>query len=171
MQTAGVQSAEFTGAFRLVPAAVTIVTTRDQGLRFGMTATAVAPVSAEPPQILVAINKSARCGAAIVRSHVFAVNFLPADNSDLARLFSQQGLDPQSRFLPGEWVESITGSPLLRRALVSFDCEVVGCHQHGTHHVFIGRVASVARRDAAPLIYRDGSYACEQPPRQGKAAI
>jgi flavin reductase len=158
MKTGCVQSNDFTGAFRVVPAAVTIVATMNCGLRYGMTATAVAPVSADPPQILVAINKSTRCGSAIARSGVFSINFLAADDRELARLFSQPGADPQSRFLAGEWTQAVTGSPMLVGALASFDCDLVDRHSHGTHYVLIGRVAAIARHEAPPLLYLSGAY-------------
>jgi len=149
---------EFTKAFRLLPSAVTIVTTCYRGLRFGMTATAVVPVSAEPAQILVAINSSARCCGSIAHAKSFAINFLTQADADLAKLFSKSGLDHAIRFSSGDWKTHVTGSPILTSSVASFDCTLADTHNHGTHSLFVGRVLSVNSKDQLPLIYRNGAY-------------
>jgi flavin reductase (DIM6/NTAB) family NADH-FMN oxidoreductase RutF len=123
-----------------------------------MTATAVAPVSARPAQILVAINNAARCGQSIAQSKIFAVNFLSQQDAEVAQLFSRSGLAQEEKFALGEWSTGLTGAPVLTNSLAAFDCSLVESHQYGTHSIFIGSVLSVTSRQAPPLLYRDGAY-------------
>ena len=54
-----VDATAFKKGMRHLAASVTLITTRHRDLRGGLTATAVCSVSAEPPQILVCVNKTA----------------------------------------------------------------------------------------------------------------
>src|SRR5258707_8398131 len=54
-----IDAAAFKKGMRHLAASVTLITTRHRELRGGLTATAVCSVSAEPPQILVCVNKTA----------------------------------------------------------------------------------------------------------------
>ena len=54
-----VDATAFKRGMRHLAASVTLITTRHRDLRGGLTATAVCSVSAEPPQILVCVNKTA----------------------------------------------------------------------------------------------------------------
>ena len=68
--------ATFRACMRQVPGAVTVVTTVHEGTRGGLTATAVCSVSADPPQILVCVNRSSSAEAVIVAAGRFGVSFL-----------------------------------------------------------------------------------------------
>ena len=54
-----IDAAAFKKGMRHLAASVTLITTRHDGTRGGLTATAGCSVSADPPQILVCVNKSA----------------------------------------------------------------------------------------------------------------
>ena len=54
-----VDPAAFKKGMRHLAASVTLITTRHRDRRGGLTATAVCSVSAEPPQLLICVNKSA----------------------------------------------------------------------------------------------------------------
>ena len=60
-----VDVAAFRAAMARFPGAVTIVTARDGDERRGITATAVCSVSAEPPSLLVCLNKRTGTCAAV----------------------------------------------------------------------------------------------------------
>ena len=78
-----VNAEQFKLGMRGLAAAVNIVTAAHAGHRYGMTATAVCSVSAEPPTVLACINKSTATHAAIVKSEAFCINVLRADDQDL----------------------------------------------------------------------------------------
>ncbi len=144
---------------RTLAGAVNIITSLHAGHRYGMTATAVCSATAEPPTVLVCINKLAVTHDAIGKSKVFCVNVLRAEDWELSTVFSgaQTG---EGRFKNGNWTRLTTGSPALVDALVSFDCRVVKKLPHGTHTIFLGEVEQILiGKKGKPLLYSDGQYA------------
>ena len=55
---------------------VTVITTRDEEVNYGLTASAVSSLSLDPPMVLVCINKKAGTPQVISKVKVFAVNIL-----------------------------------------------------------------------------------------------
>jgi flavin reductase (DIM6/NTAB) family NADH-FMN oxidoreductase RutF len=156
-QPAGVE--QFKLGMRALAGAVNIITSVHAGQRYGMTATAVCSATADPPTVLVCVNRSTVTHKAISESGVFCVNVLRADDRELSRLFSGLGTG-EGRFRDGEWIELATGSPVLANALVSFDCRIANRLDHGTHTVFLGEVAQLQiGKRGKPLLYADGQYA------------
>src|SRR4029077_17082738 len=84
-----VEAERYRDAMRRVPAAVTIVTTQFEHEANGLTATAVCSVTADPPQVLVCVNREATAESLIAKSRRFVVNFLSEEHEDRARRFSQ----------------------------------------------------------------------------------
>src|ERR671925_1356811 len=119
-----VDAEQFKAGMRALAGAVNIITAANSGHRYGMTATAVCSASAEPPTVLVCINKLASTHAAVSKSKVFCVNVLRAEDWEVSTAFSgaQTG---DTRFKNGNWTRLATGAPVLIDALVSFDCRVV----------------------------------------------
>lgn len=146
---------EFRAAMSHQAGAVAIITVGETGARTGLTATAVASVSDDPPMLLVCVNKSASAHEPICVTRAFGVNFLSETQSDIAACFSgQTGLRGEARFGAGDWLTATTGAPILQDAAASLDCEVVQQIDAATHSVFIGAVKSAAHTlDAPPLIY------------------
>ena len=123
-----------------------------------MTATAVCSATAEPPTVLVCLNRASATYAAVMKSKAFCANVLRAEDSDLSNLFSgaQSG---EGRFKSREWSRLATGSPALLDALVSFDCRVIKKLVHGSHTVFLGQVVQVLfGKKGRPLLYAEGQY-------------
>ena len=150
---------QFKLGMRTLAGAVNIITSMNAGHRYGMTATAVCSATADPPTVLVCINKLAATHDAIAKGKVFCVNVLRADDWEVSTLFSgaQTG---ESRFKHGNWTRLSTGSPVLVDALVSFDCRVVKKLAHGTHTIFLGEVEQILiGKKGKPLLYSDGQYA------------
>ena len=63
---------------------VTVITTRDGGQDFGMTASAMSSLSLDPPMILICVNRRAASRQAISHARVFGVNILHEDQASLA---------------------------------------------------------------------------------------
>src|ERR671915_164957 len=114
-----VDAGQFRAGMRSLAGAVNIITSAHAGHRYGMTATAVCSASAEPPTVLVCINKLATTHNAIARARAFCVNVLRSEDWQLSTAFSgaQSG---EARFRTGNWTRLATGSPVLVEALVSF---------------------------------------------------
>ena len=133
---------QFKLGMRSLAHAVNIVAAAHGGHRYGMTATAVCSATAEPPTVLVCLNRTSATHGGVVRSKAFCINVLRAEDSDLSNLFSG-ALSGEGRFKSREWSKLATGSPVLLDALVSFDCRVIKKLAHGTHTIFLGQVAQV----------------------------
>jgi flavin reductase len=148
----------YRSAMRFVPAAVTIITARHDGERNGLTATAVASVSADPPQLLVCVNREASAEPLIAGSNRFAVNVLGHAHQEAANRFSQSKLSGTERFKDHPWIDLPSGVPALADAIAVFDCRIVQHSVLGTHSLFIGEVVGIATADGEPLLYHAGRY-------------
>jgi len=150
---------QFKMGMRSLAGAVSIITTAQAGHRHGMTATAVCSATADPPTVLICVNKLATTNGAIGKSKVFCVNVLRSEDWELSTTFSgaQSG---EARFKSRDWTRLATGSPVLIDALVSFDCRVVKKLSHGTHTIFLGQVEQVLfGKKGKALLYSEGQYA------------
>src|SRR5436190_19237798 len=67
---------------------VTIITTREGEINFGVTVSAVTSLSLEPPMLLVCLNRTSRTQAAVSKTRSFAVNILGTHQRELAQLFA-----------------------------------------------------------------------------------
>jgi flavin reductase (DIM6/NTAB) family NADH-FMN oxidoreductase RutF len=153
-----VDANRYRDAMRRVPAAVTIVTTQFGEEANGLTATAVCSVTADPPQVLVCVNRGATAQSLISKSRRFVVNFLSDQHEERARRFSQTKLAGHARFDGITWIAMATGSPAMADAIVALDCSVNADLVCGTHVVYFADVVDVKVGNAAPLLYRAGEF-------------
>jgi len=126
----------------------------------GMTVTSVASLSADPPSLIVSINRSASSWPLIARDGFFGVNILSADQLDIAERFTgKNGLKGADRFAGAEWITRVSGVPLLVGALAAIDCEVEDIVERHSHAIVIGRALDmrISSRTAA-LAYWQGQY-------------
>lgn len=145
-------------AMRRVPAAVTILTSLFENEANGLTATAVCSVTADPPQVLVCVNRDATAHMLIAKSRHFVVNFLSEEHEERARRSSKSKLPAQERFVGISWAIMQTGSPAMADAVVALDCRVNQELVCGTHAIYIADVVDLRVGDAAPLLYKAGEY-------------
>lgn len=140
---------------RQVPAAVSIIAAAAGDQWTGLTATAVTSVSADPPTLLVCVNRAARSAAIIDAAGRFSVNVLAAAQLPLAQVFSGATAD---RFRYGAWSVRQGRAPALEGAVACFQCEVEACWPQGTHLIFLGRVTEAAAAGGKALVYGDRAY-------------
>lgn len=154
-----ISSEAFRDALRHFPAGVTIVTIKSGKTIHGLTVSAFASVSPEPPLILVAIDHRHSAYELLEQeSAVFAVNILHQDQIELSNRFAW--LKDEDRFDMGDWRTAATGAPILADALAWLDCIIHSRHVAGTHTVYIGEVqaSDTPRADQEPLIYWNRGY-------------
>jgi flavin reductase len=150
--------AEFRKAMRRLTSAVTVITTCHESCRYGMTATAVTSVSADPPSLLICINRSSSVHDPLIGSGRFCVNILLAEQTDIAAAFSG-GVPQEMRFSQGSWAADETGVPFLHDAQANIFCEADAISSYGTHSIIVGKVADVLVHDrVTPLLYQNGRY-------------
>jgi len=169
-----IDPAAFKKGMRHLAASVTLITTRHDGNRGGLTATAVCSVSADPPQILVCVNKSASAHDPIGEAGIFCVNILSPGHRKIAERFAgMDGVEGDERFHDiGEWSVLATGAPVLHGCPVSFDCKLVSRLSAGTHTIYIGEIVDL-RLDATatPLLYADGNFVHGEALKHAAAAL
>lgn len=150
---------DFLDAMSRAATGVTIVTSYGSLGRFGQTVSAMSSVSADPPMLLVCINRKSRICPAIHAHRAFGVNVLRADQRRLSDVFAgrpRRG-EPYD-FSIAAWDEGGTGSPLLIGAVARFDCVLDAAHDAGTHTIFVGRVVSAGAGAGEPLVYAGRGY-------------
>ncbi len=124
-------------------ASVCVITTRHENERFGLTATAVTSVCADPPRLLVCVNKSGLTYQKMAASGHFGVIVLDEAQEKIGKAFAGMLGRDFDRFSLGEWHALITGSPILKHAASAFDCRIVETIDQFTHSIFIGEVVGV----------------------------
>lgn len=154
-----VSSEEFRSALSHFPAGVTITTIRAGEQIHGLTVSAFASVSAEPPLITVVIDNRHRAKQLLEEPEaVFAVNILRHDQQELSNRFAW--LKDEDRFAQGTWGVAATGAPILADALAWLDCRIYARYPAGTHTVYIGEVVAsrVPEEDVPALVYWRRGY-------------
>ena len=158
METSDMSADTFRLGMRRLASGVSLIATRHEGEPHGLLATSVTSLSAEPPSLLVCINRSAQGHGPLHRSGIFAVNVLARHHRDLAESFASSSRRHE-RFRVGEWAEG-TGAPVLVDALTSFECRIDRAIDYGTHTIVIGIIDRVrlGEGDTEPLLYFDGAF-------------
>ena len=150
----------FRAAMRHLASGVCLVTHSVGGARAGMTATAVASLSLEPPTLIVCVDRAASAYAGLTPGAAFGVSVLGADHREFAERFAgRTGEQGAERFRDGRWHMAPNGAPLLADSLAAFACEVEEVIERNTHAVVFGRVKhAAAASGGGALIYWRGAY-------------
>ncbi len=144
---------------------VTLVTIHHEEEQHGLTVSAFASISMEPPIIMVAINQNGHSHDLLMKEGAtFAVNLLAADQAEASNRFAWGHED--ERFKIEAWTTAVTGAPILSNALAWLDCTVHAAHHVGSHTIFLGQVqeASTPRAGELPLLYWNRGYREMVPP-------
>jgi flavin reductase (DIM6/NTAB) family NADH-FMN oxidoreductase RutF len=149
---------DFADAMSTLASGVVLVTSWVGGRPWGMTVTAFASVSAEPPTILVSLGSTTTSARAISESRSFGVSILADEQLAVARLGSQRcaakflepAVDPS---------DGSSESPVVAGALAHLDCELAETVQVADHAILFGRVrAARGSRSGTPLLYHRRAY-------------
>jgi flavin reductase (DIM6/NTAB) family NADH-FMN oxidoreductase RutF len=149
---------DFADAMSTLASGVVFVTSWVGDRPWGMTVTAFASVSAEPPTILVSLGSTTTSARAIAATGSFGVSILAEKQLAVARLGSEPGaakffepfVDPSDRG---------SASPVVAGALAYLDCELSEAVQIADHTILFGRVrAARASGSGAPLLYHRRGY-------------
>lgn len=156
--TSAIPASLFKQAMRRLAATPSIITTAYRGARYGMTATAVNSVSAEPPSLLVCVNRTASISRPLNETRLFCVNILDANQQDLCRVFSG-GESGEARFRSGSWESGREAIPYLKEAQANLLCRVEQQSSFSTHDIFIARIIeTMVRENGSPLVYLLGEF-------------
>jgi flavin reductase (DIM6/NTAB) family NADH-FMN oxidoreductase RutF len=157
---ADVSPALFKAGMRQIASTVNIITTVLDGQRSGLTATAVCPVCADPPTLLVCVNRDSGTFASLRDAGAFCINVLGSAHAQAAMRFSNSAIKGESKFEGDTWLVGERGLPVLEGALASFECSTVSLTEVGTHGLFLARVTNLTVADGGqPLLYFNGALA------------
>jgi flavin reductase (DIM6/NTAB) family NADH-FMN oxidoreductase RutF len=153
-----VSDAEFRSAMAALASSVHVVTARRGDERVGRTATSVMSLSAQPPTILVSIDIVSRLADIIARTGGFSIALLASDQASIADAFAGK-LEAPDRFSLGRWGHWPSGQPHLAGAVTTFDCEVIGAMETGTHVLYAGAIVDVETDTSrSPLVWHRRGY-------------
>jgi flavin reductase (DIM6/NTAB) family NADH-FMN oxidoreductase RutF len=137
---------------------VTVVTTIDAKKKpHGLTVSAFASVSLEPPLVLVCIDRANGVGPTLAKTGRFIVNVLEETQEELSRRFSETPAAAD----PFEGVDvriGLGGIPMLRNSLAALECRITEQREAGDHTIFLAEVEFAHLSDAHPLLYFRGAY-------------
>ena len=155
-----VDAGSFRAAMARFPGAVTIVTTAGGGERRGVTATAVCSVSADPPSLLVCLNRATGTRALIDATGLFNVALLAGDGGPVAMRFAGAGgATGPAKFDPADgWQTDARGLPVLPGAVANLCCERTQQIEAGSHSVFIGRVVGITGTEGQALVWQGSRF-------------
>jgi flavin reductase (DIM6/NTAB) family NADH-FMN oxidoreductase RutF len=150
--SSSIDGTTFRQALSKLAAGVSVITTSDaQGAVYGLTATAVTSLSLDPPLVLACINRRSRMAAVLEAGVPFSVNFLSADQEQIARQFARPGPE---KFAGVAYHLSAHGSPQIAGTLASVECVLHDTYPGGDHTIVVGRVVDVQLGTPdAPLLY------------------
>jgi 4-nitrophenol 2-monooxygenase / 4-nitrocatechol 4-monooxygenase, reductase component len=135
---------------------VVVMTTTHDGVRYGMTVSAISSLSLDPPMLLVCLNSASTTQEAVRRSGRFAVNILAEHQGHIAERFARPGTDDKFAGLatsPGR-----TGVPVIPGVLATVECRVAEVVSGGTHRVFLGEAVHAEAIEGSPLAYFRGKF-------------
>ncbi|MPY80112.1 MAG: flavin reductase [Actinophytocola sp.] len=150
---------EFVAGMRNAATGVTVVATDGHAGRFAQTVSAMCSVSADPPTLVVCVNRRSPVVDALATNAVFSVNVLAADQVHVSDTFAGRPSRGQPYdFGCASWTTLTTGAPVLVGAAATFDCRLVDTVDSGTHRLVLGAVDKAAQRTVDPLIYLAREY-------------
>lgn len=137
---------------------VCLVTVTDPGGQaHAVTVNSFASVSLEPPLVLWSIQKDSDVYRLFAEAPRFAIGVLNRAQEGHSSRYARKGghaLDP-AHFTPGE-----NGAPLIREALVNFECSLERAMDGGDHTILLGRVTRLVTGESGspPLLFFGGGY-------------
>lgn len=158
-RTDSVKREDFVNAMSGAVTGVNVITTDGPAGRFGITVSAMSSVSADPPMVLVCINRRSPACNALRVNEAFCVNVLSRRQRQVADTFAGRSTsgDPYD-FASLRWKQGMTGAPRLLEATSAFDCVLEHTYDAGSHTVFIGRVVAASEGGESPLLYTGRTY-------------
>ena len=148
---------KFLTAMRNVANSVTVVTTDGPVGKNGATVSSFCSVSADPPTLLVCLNKSGSTSSSIRDNGHFCINILSQNQAEIAEQFANPEADKDTLFAGQEWNNHPGNAPSLKRT-TAFFCSVSNIVEANSHDIIIGAVNSVSMGTHKPLIYLDRTY-------------
>jgi flavin reductase (DIM6/NTAB) family NADH-FMN oxidoreductase RutF len=141
-----------------VPAGVVVVSARTENGYRGLTASSLVSISADPPLVLVGLEREAATRAAVVEGKAFNVSVLTRSQEFIADRFAGRApaIDPAWHDVPHRL--GANGIPLIEGCAAWLECSLVEVHAAGDHDICIGEVTAATAGSGDPLILWDRAF-------------
>ena len=90
---------------------VTVITSKDQNVDYGFTASSFTSVSIDPLLVLFCLNKEAKSNKALNKKSFFVVNILSENQMNICNQFANNKITPKERF---NKVDTINSTNLIK---------------------------------------------------------
>jgi flavin reductase (DIM6/NTAB) family NADH-FMN oxidoreductase RutF len=141
-----------------VPAGVVVVSARTESGYRGLTASSLVSISADPPLVLVGLEREAATRAAVVEGKAFNVSVLTRSQEFIADRFAGRApaIDPRWQNVPHRL--GANGIPLIEGCAAWLECELVDVRAAGDHDICVGQVTAATAGSGDPLILWDRAF-------------
>ncbi len=157
--TAPIAREDYLAIMAAHPSGVAIVTTLDErGKPCGLTTTAFASASADPPLVTVCVDRTSRTLPALLHTRRFVVNLVKSGHDAACAVFAAKGDDKFSRVA---WTATPAGMPVLEECATAWvECGLERELEVGDHILLVGRVerGRPPEEPCDPLLYFRRAY-------------
>ena len=134
-----------------LPNPVAVLLVNDHGEQNGMIASWITQVSADPPQVLVAVHPDRYTHAMLHSAGYFTLNLLTESQADRVPRFKLKGEERPQKFEGMELVVNENGQPYLPDSAAVYHCKLTDVVETGDHTLFVGQVLAADLTDATAL--------------------
>jgi len=149
---------DFKSALSRWASGVSVVTTRDQGLCYGLTVSSFSSLSLDPPLVLVCIDNRNRLTSMVESSGTFCVSILERQQEEASNYFASRGREPVEEITAVPCSLLDDGVPAVGGALAHLSCDLHEAVAGGDHTILIGRVKRISVGEGVPLLYYARAY-------------
>ncbi|GAB5449737.1 MAG: flavin reductase family protein [Halioglobus sp.] len=133
-----------------------ITTVTQQRTPLAMTANSFSSVSLDPPLVLWSLQENSDVYDVFAGARYFNINVLALEQQALSTQYARKG---QHEIERAHYRDGKCGAPVIRDALVNFECEQEATYDGGDHLIIVGRVLDVQQRPSGdPLLFFSGGY-------------
>jgi flavin reductase (DIM6/NTAB) family NADH-FMN oxidoreductase RutF len=149
---------EFRDVMARLPSGVVVISARFAGGYRGLTASSLVAISAEPPMVMVGLEREATTRVAVVEGGAFNVSVLTRSQEFIAERFAGRApaVDPAWQEVPHRL--GTNGIPLIEGCAAWLECQLVQVYPAGDHDICVGEVQVAVQGAGDPLILWDRAF-------------
>jgi flavin reductase (DIM6/NTAB) family NADH-FMN oxidoreductase RutF len=138
---------------------VSVVTALGADGPAGFLGLSTAHVCADPPMMLVSIDKKTSALQTVLASRHYAINYLASGQQAIADAFGGKTvLKGAERFKDAAWGTLSSGAPVLQDAAGAIDCVLEEAIERFGVVIALGRVVDFSASTREPLVFLRGKY-------------
>ncbi|MEP6752411.1 MAG: flavin reductase family protein [Candidatus Dormiibacterota bacterium] len=149
---------DFRDVMARLPSGVVVVSARYGNGYRGLTASSLVSISADPPLVMVGLEREATTRTAVVEGGAFNVSVLTRTQEFIA-----DRLAGRAPAIDESWSEiphrlGTNGIPLIDGCVAWLECTLLAVHEAGDHDICVGKVEVAVQGAGDPLILWDRSF-------------